>query len=180
MYPACLFDYYKTAPWVLFGGYFMMCPIGIKCLFHLKKNASKDSAMGPWYNWFAIEHILMKWFSVSAGRILPGRIPELPLTDWFIFSGECWLLRKGGGEWRTISCFIPVFGGSGQSYLGAILLRSLSDTHSSSAEQGILLLSLGVVKNNKLYLKIGDAFYVSCKLCTQRSPSAVQMHQQFC
>lgn len=45
-------------------------------------------------------------------------------------------------------CFIPVFGVSGQSYLGAILLHSLSDTHSSSAEQGILLLSLGVVKNN--------------------------------
>lgn len=57
-------------------------------------------------------------------------------------------------------CFILVFGGSGQSYLGAILLHSLLDTHSSSAEQGILLLSLRLVKNNKLYLRIGDAFYM--------------------
>lgn len=58
-------------------------------------------------------------------------------------------------------CFIPVFGGSGQSYLGAIVLHSLSDTHSSSAEQDILVLSLGLVKNNKLYQRLGDAFYMS-------------------
>lgn len=58
-------------------------------------------------------------------------------------------------------CFIPVFGGSGQSYLGAIVLHSLSDTHSSSAEQDILVLPLGLVKNNKLYQRLGDAFYMS-------------------
>lgn len=57
-------------------------------------------------------------------------------------------------------CFILVFGGSGQSYLGAIVLHSLSDTHSSSAEQGILVLSLGLVKN-KLCQRLGDAFYMS-------------------
>lgn len=81
---------------------------------------------------------------------------------------------------NRLICFIPVFGGSGQSYLGAILLHSLSDTHSSSAEQGILLLLLGAVENNKLCLRLGDAFYVSYKLCPQRSPSPVQMHQQSC
>lgn len=51
--------------------------------------------------------------------------------------------------------------------------HSLSDTHSSSAEQGILVLSLRLVKN-KLCQRLGDAFYVSllsfavknlCKLC---------------
>lgn len=65
-------------------------------------------------------------------------------------------------------CFILLFGGSGQSYLRAILLHSLSDTHFSSAEEGILLLSLGIVKNNKWYLRIGVAFYASCKLHTQK------------
>lgn len=86
----------------------------------------------------------------------------MSLTDIGLFSVEnADFSEKEEGVKNHLVCFIPVFGGSGQSYLGAILLHSLSDTHSSNAEQGILVLSLGAVKNNKLHLRIGGAFYMS-------------------
>lgn len=112
----------------------------------------------------------------SQGEFQNCHLLTLVYFQWRMLASQ---KRRRGGKNHLI-CFIPVFDGSGQSYLGAILLHSLSDTHSSSAEQEILLLSLGAVKNNKLYLRIGDIFYVSCKICPQRSPLPVQMHQQSC
>lgn len=85
----------------------------------------------------------------------------MSFTDTGLFSVEnADLSEKEEGQ-EPSHLFYPLFGGSGQSYLGAIVLHSLSDTHSSSAEQGILVLSLGLVKNNKLYQRLGDAFYMS-------------------
>lgn len=88
----------------------------------------------------------------------------------FNFQGEfqnCHLLTLVYFHWRMLTsqkrrrggkncpvCFIPMLSGSGQSYSGAVLLHSMSDTHSLSTEQRILLLSIEVVKNNKSYFKI--------------------------
>lgn len=92
----------------------------------LKKNALKDSAMGPWYKRFTIGHILMKWFSVSDGTKLPGRIPELSLTDTGLFSVEnAGFSEKEEGTEEPSHLFYPcvwwvrakLFGGNSAAFL---------------------------------------------------------------
>lgn len=79
----------------------------------------------------------------------------MSLTDTGLFSLEnADFSEKEEGGKNCPVCFIPMPSGSGQSYSGAVLLHSMSDTHSLSTEQRILLLSIEVVKNNKSYFKI--------------------------
>lgn len=86
----------------------------------------------------------------------------MSLIDIGLFSVEnADFSEKEEGSEELSHLFYPCVWWVRAKLFGAILLHSLSDTYSSSAKQGILLLSLTAVKNNKLYLSIGGAFFMS-------------------